>query len=108
VTVTKSKPPGTGVGFTNTDNLQEGSTIGPGKTRTLHVQFQPQQAGPATDHWTINADGDQGVLTLELTGTGVGASGGDPSKGCSSTGAGAALWPLLGLIPLALRRRRPS
>ncbi|MGZ6071331.1 MAG: choice-of-anchor D domain-containing protein, partial [Myxococcaceae bacterium] len=48
VTVTKSKPPGSAVGFTNTDELQEGSTIEAGETRTLHVQFQPKQSGPAT------------------------------------------------------------
>ena len=109
VTVTKSKPPGSGVGFTNTDDLQEGSTLGPGESRTLHVQFQPQKAGPVTDHWTINADGDQGILTLELTGTGAGGGGGgDPSKGCSSGGGGVAVWALLGVLPWALRRRRAS
>ncbi|RPH65739.1 MAG: choice-of-anchor D domain-containing protein [Myxococcaceae bacterium] len=106
VTVTKSKPPGLGVGFTNTDNLQEGSTIDAGETRTLHVQFQPQQGGAATDHWTINADGEQGVLSLEVTGTGAGG-GGDTSTGCSSVG-GVTLWPLLGLLPWVRRRRRPS
>ena len=101
VTVTKSKPPALGVGFTNTDDLDEGSTIGAGVTKTFHVQFQPQRDGQATDHWTINADGDQGLLTLAVMGTGGGAS-----SGCSSTGAGMALWPLLSVLPFVLRRRR--
>ncbi|HZW91181.1 MAG TPA: choice-of-anchor D domain-containing protein, partial [Myxococcaceae bacterium] len=105
VTVTKSKPPGLAVGFTNQDNLQEGSTIDAGETKTLHVQFAPTQGGAATDHWTINADGNQGVLTLELTGTG-GGGGSDSSKGCGSTGGGLTLWPLLTLLPWVLRRRR--
>jgi uncharacterized protein (TIGR03382 family) len=103
VTVTKSKPPALGVGFTNTDDLDEGSTIPAGQTKTLHVQFQPKASGAATDHWTINADGDQGLLTLAMTGTGA---GGDPSSGCSSTGGGIAPWPLLSLLPWVLRRRR--
>ena len=105
VTVTKSKPPGLAVGFTNQDNLQEGSTIDAGETKTLHVQFAPTQGGAATDHWTINADGNQGVLTLELTGTG-GGGGSDSSKGCGSTAGGLTLWPLLTLLPWVLRRRR--
>src|SRR5262249_24166154 len=62
VTVTKSKPPGSNVGFTNTDDLNEGATIEAGETKTLHVQFAPKQAGAATDHWVLNADGQQGIL----------------------------------------------
>ena len=104
VTVTKSKPPGSDVGFSNTDDLSEGSSIDAGETKTLHVQFAPKQAGAASDHWTINADGDQGVLTLEMTGTGGG--GGETSKGCSTAGGGIALWPLVSLLPWALGRRR--
>jgi uncharacterized protein (TIGR03382 family) len=90
------------VGFSNTDDLNEGSTIQAGETQTLHVQFAPKSAGAASDHWTINADGDQGLLTLDMTGTG----GGESSKGCSTAGGGMALWPLLSLLPGALRRRR--
>src|SRR5262249_24586978 len=48
VTVTKSKPPGLAVGFTNQDDLQEGATIDAGQTVTLHVQFAPTKAGAAT------------------------------------------------------------
>ena len=92
VTVTKSKPPGLDVGFSNTDDLSEGSTLAAGETKTLHVQFAPKQAGAASDHWTINADGDQGLLTLEMTGTGEG--GGATSGGCTTGGGGIALWPL--------------
>ena len=114
VTVTKSKPPGLAVGFTNQDDLQEGATIDAGQTQTLHVQFAPTQAGAAADHWVINADGNQGVLTLPLTGTGGsvdgggggGGGGGSLTKGCSSPGGGVALWPMLMLLPLLLRRRR--
>ena len=106
VTVTKSKPPGLAVGFTNTDNLQEGAAIAAGETKTLHVQFQPQNAGSVTDHWTINADGEQGLLTLQMTGTGGGGGSSDPVKGCTSTGGGVVLWPLMTLLPWVLRRRR--
>ena len=62
--------------------------------------------GDRYEIWTINADGEQGVLSLEVTGTGAGG-GGDTSTGCSSIG-GVTLWPLLGLLPWVLRRRRPS
>ena len=109
VTVTKSKPPGLAVGFTNQDNLQEGTTIDAGQTQTLHVQFAPTKDGPAADHWVINADGNQGVLTLPLSGTGGGGGGGGGgslTKGCSSPGGGLALWPLLMLMPWLLGRRR--
>ncbi len=103
VTVTKSKPPGSNVGFTNTDDLNEGATIEAGETKTLHVQFAPKQAGAASDHWVLNADGQQGILTLGMTGTGGGASSG---KGCTSGGGDGAPWPLLGLLALALWPRR--
>ncbi len=108
VTVTKSKPPASGVGFTATDSLQEGAAIEPGQTQTLHVQFQPAAAGQVTDHWTINADGMQGLLTLELKGQGQGGSdpGGLVTSGCSSTGDGAPWALLAALLPWA-RRRRP-
>jgi len=113
VTVTKSKPPGLAVGFTNTDDLQEGATIDAGQTQTLHVQFAPTKAGAVADHWVINADGNQGVLTLPLSGTGGsadagGGGGGGLTKGCSSPGGGVALGPLLMLLPWLLRRRRTT
>jgi iron transport multicopper oxidase len=105
VTVTKSKPPGSNVGFTNTDDLNEGAAIDAGETKTLHVQFAPRQAGAASDHWVINADGQQGILTLAMSGTGGGAA----SKGCTSAGGGGAPWPLLGLLAFVLwPRRRPA
>jgi iron transport multicopper oxidase len=106
VTVTKSKPPGLNVGFTNQDDMQEGTNIEAGESKTLHVQFAPTKPGQVADHWVINANGQQGVLTLGMTGTGGG--GGDPSKGCSSTGGGLMLWPLLTLLPWMLRRRQPG
>ena len=102
VTVTKSKPPALGVGFTATDDFSEGASIDPGQTVTLHVQFQPQKAGAVSDHWVINADGKQGLITVNITGTGGTA---DPAKGCSSTGGTVPGW-VLGLVPWALSRRR--
>jgi Synergist-CTERM protein sorting domain-containing protein len=104
VTVTKSKPPGLNVGFAALDSLQEGATIDPGATQTLHLQFAPQTPGSAADQWVINADGAQGVLTVGLHGQGQ-AGAGNSSSGCSTTGA-ATLWPLLALLPWAARRRR--
>jgi iron transport multicopper oxidase len=105
VEVTKSKPPATGVGFTALDNLQEGAGIDPGQTVTLHVQFKPTKAGSVNDQWTINANGEQGLITLSMSGEGQGGT--DPAKGCSTTG-GVPLWPLGVLVPLVLRRRRDS
>ena len=105
VTVTKSKPPGLNVGFEALDSLQEGATIDPGATRTLHLQFAPQTPGSAADQWVINADGAQGILTVGLHGQGQTGSSGSSSSGCSTTGA-AALWPLLALLPWAALRRR--
>ena len=112
VTVTKSKPPGLKVGFAPLDSLQEGTTVDPGATQTLHLQFAPQVAGSATDHWIINADGDQGVITVNLRGLGQSGAGVPPdpkdpnaTRGCTTTGA-AGLWPLFALVPWAAMRRR--
>ncbi len=73
MTVTKSKPPGLNVGFAALDSLQEGTSIDPGVTQTLHLQFAPQTPGSAADQWVINADGAQGTLTRGSPRAGPGA-----------------------------------
>jgi len=128
VTVTKSKPPSAGVGFTATADLPEGQTFNPGESLTLGVNFSPLVGGPAADHWIINSDGSVGVVTVSLTGAGdvplptppPGTDSGvpppdggtpDPPRplfpggGCDVSGGGA-LTALLGVLPWLLRRRR--
>ena len=133
VTVTKSKPPAAGVGFTATNSLPEGQNFNPGDALTFEVTFSPLVGGPVSDHWIINSNDSVGAVTVSLTGVGdaplpppppvdsgvpdagvSGQDGGvrdggpgvlDPSGGCSVAG-GDALWALLGLLPWALRRRR--
>jgi iron transport multicopper oxidase len=128
VTVTKSKPPAAGVGFTATADLPEGQTFNPGDSLTLGVTFSPLVGGAATDHWIINSDGSVGVVTVNLTGVGdvpvphppppgdagVPTDGGtpDPSPpfpggGCDASGGGA-FTALLGVVPWLLRRRRAA
>ena len=108
VTVTKSKPPASNVGFTAPGNLNEGTTMDPGESKTLQVTFTPAVAGPASDKWTINADGQQGLLTVALSGVGATDPSGLGAKdgGCSSVPVGTLVWPLLAALPWIARRRR--
>ena len=124
LTITRSKPPASGVGFTGSD-LPEGSSLAPGESVTLSVTFAPTANGDAMDHWDLNADGDQGAQTVVLRGTGAGGSGesdggtagdggtggGTPagSRGGCTAAAGPVLWPLLllgGSLVWPRRRRR--
>jgi len=117
LTITRSKPPSTGVGFTGSP-FPEGTSLAPGESRTVAVTFTPTSNGDQTDQWALNADGTQGPLTVTLKGTGAGGpssgdggtdggTGGGPStaKGCTSA-AGASLWPLVLLVGWMLRPRR--
>ena len=78
LTITRSKPPSTGVGFSGSP-FPEGTSLAPGETRTLSVTFRPTADGDQVDQWVLNADGTQGTLTVSLRGSGVGApDGGAP------------------------------
>ena len=71
LTFTKSKPPVTGVGFTASTTLAEGSTIAAGASVTETVRFAPTVAGAATDAWVLNGNDASGVQTVTFTGTGA-------------------------------------
>jgi len=109
ITLTKSKPPGSGVGFGADSQLAEGTNVDPGASQTLQVHFTPDHAGPAQDQWVITADDGNGPQTVLLSGNGGTGSGGTGSAtgGCGTPGP-VALWPLLTLLPWAFRRRREA
>ncbi len=74
LTITKSKPPASGVGFTAITSLAEGTTIPAGKTVTETVTYSPTTIGTASDTWTINSsDSTTGIQQVNFTGTGVAA-----------------------------------
>jgi iron transport multicopper oxidase len=72
LTITKSKPPALGKGFfvAPFGGLDEGTTIGAGRTMTLAVSFTPFIEHAVRDYWTINADDDSGLHTLRFDGFG--------------------------------------
>ena len=71
LTVTKSKPPLSGTGFTATTNLPEASVIPAGQTATETVAFSPAVSGPLTDTWTITSNDGTGVQVVTFNGTGT-------------------------------------
>jgi hypothetical protein len=71
LTITKSKPPESGTGFTATTDLAESTVIPPGQTLTETVAFTPSVTGALTDTWTINGNDGGGVQTVTFTGTGT-------------------------------------
>src|SRR5262249_53152783 len=101
----------------------EGTSLAPGESMTANVTFAPMTTGNVTDHWDLNADGDEGAQTVTLRGIGVvdagapdagtasdaGTGGGAPpaSDGGCTSAAGPALMPLLLLLGGLLRHRRP-
>ncbi|MCW2495620.1 choice-of-anchor D domain-containing protein [Jatrophihabitans sp.] len=72
ITLVKSKPPIIGP-FVADTGLAEGTTLDPGETRTLLVTFEPDHSGNVTDHWVLNGDATQGLITVTFSGTGTGA-----------------------------------
>ena len=107
VTVTKSKPPGSDVGFSNTDDLSEGSSIDAGETKTLHVQFAPKTGGrgvgPLDDQRRRRPGGAHAGHDRDRRGRGR------DEQGLQHGGRRhRALWPLMSLLPWALGRRRPG
>jgi iron transport multicopper oxidase len=73
LTITKSKPPAGDNGYTAVTTLAEGSTLLPGATATERVNFTPAALGDQTAQWTINANDNAGVRTVNFDGTGTGA-----------------------------------
>jgi iron transport multicopper oxidase len=121
LTITRSKPPATGVGFTGTP-LPEGTSLAPGESMAVNVTFAPTSPGPQTDQWSLNsdvggADGGQNVVlkgtgagtpTDAGTGTDGGTGGGASSSGGCTAAAGTSLWPLLLLVAWLARPRKPE
>ena len=119
LTITRSKPPALGVGFSGSP-LPEGTSLAPGDSVTVNVTFAPISVGDQMDQWSLNSDvgGAQGGQTVVLKGTGAGspadggtASDGGTDGGASSSGgctaaAGTSLWPLLLLVAWLARPRR--
>lgn len=62
LTITKSKPPVSGVGFAAYTSLAEGTTIPPGQSITETVTFSPTTTGTASDAWILNSDDPSGQL----------------------------------------------
>ena len=82
LTITKSKPPVLGAGFTSTSSLPEGTSIAAGASVTETVQFAPTATGGATDSWVLTGNDGSGVQTVTFTGTGgTGASVPSPTAG---------------------------
>ncbi len=122
LTITRSKPPSTGVGFTGAP-FPEGTSLAAGESRTINVTFSPTGSGDQVDQWILNADGTQGTLTVTFRGSATGApDAGQPdagpgtdggvtpsstSGGCSATDV-ESLWPLVVLVAWVLRPRAAS
>ena len=71
ISITRSKFPIAGVGFTAYSTLPEGTFIAPGTSLTETVLFTPSTTGQETDSWSINSDDGNGVKTVNFTGTGI-------------------------------------
>ena len=64
MTITKSKPPASNVGFRAISRFDEGTGIPPGQSVVLTVSFHATALGHYTDTWVINGDDDTGLHTL--------------------------------------------
>ena len=74
LTITKSKPPASGVGFTPYTSLAEGTTIPAGQSITETVMFTPTALGTVSDTWILNSDDPTGQLQqINFTANGVAA-----------------------------------
>ncbi|MBJ7329698.1 MAG: choice-of-anchor D domain-containing protein [Solirubrobacteraceae bacterium] len=68
--ISRSQPPGLGA-FVALDALAEGTTLAPGASRTIRLQFSPTTAGPTQDSWSLNANDAGGRREVVFTGTGI-------------------------------------
>ncbi|GCE14439.1 beta strand repeat-containing protein [Tengunoibacter tsumagoiensis] len=73
ITITRSKLPIAGVGFTALTNLPEGTAVAPGISFTENVLFKPAAKGAQTDSWSLNSDDGSGVKTVTFNAKGVAA-----------------------------------
>jgi hypothetical protein len=79
ISLSRSKPPGGD--FTALTNLPESSTINPGASVGVDVQFAPSAAGPQSAVWSFNSDGQGGQQNVTFTGNGIGAPAPPPGPG---------------------------
>jgi hypothetical protein len=71
LTITKSKPPASGVGFVATSTLAEATVLGPGQSVTETVAFTPTSTASVSDTWTLNGNDGGGERNITFTGSGV-------------------------------------
>ena len=90
-TVTISKPPVTGVGFTAVSSLTEDTAIAAGASVTETVAFAPPTTGAATDQWIIDASDGLGRRAVTFVGTGV-----SPPQPAVSVNSLNTYWPTSG------------
>ncbi|GAC1464882.1 MAG: hypothetical protein PVSMB5_06100 [Ktedonobacteraceae bacterium] len=69
LTITRSKPPIAGVGFTATSSLAEGTVIPPGTKLTETVKFTPKSTKKVNDSWSLNGDDGGGVQNVVFSGS---------------------------------------
>lgn len=89
LTFNKSKPPQTG-SFVALTALPEGSALVPGASVVETVRFQPQDAGPDSAEWILNADDGTGIHHVAFRGVGVlvQSDGGVIDAGTTDAGTG--------------------
>ena len=69
ITLSRSKPPGGD--FHPLTDLPEATTLAPGESKGVDVEFTPTVAGFQSATWSLNSDGQGGQQDVVLTGTGV-------------------------------------
>lgn len=74
LTLTRSKPPLSGVGFRALSSLAEGTTLAAGSTAIETVQYTALAAGAVADSWQLGGDDGSGVHTVTFSATGVDAT----------------------------------
>ncbi|HXA29412.1 MAG TPA: choice-of-anchor D domain-containing protein [Candidatus Angelobacter sp.] len=69
ISLSRSKPPGGD--FHPLTQLPEATSLTPGESVGVDVQFSPTATGSQAATWSLNSDGQGGPITVTLTGTGV-------------------------------------